>query len=104
MIIDPFASILLGMLGPIIYLLYEKYLAAFHMKGYPFDKILMCILSAVFSSIFVAGRDGRTPILATNYSQQAGYQFACLLLSAVFAFIFGLITAFILQKINALND
>jgi hypothetical protein len=60
-IVDPFASVLIGVAGPIIYLLYEKYLAPLHGKGYPFDKILMCLIAAVLNSIFVAGRNGRTP-------------------------------------------
>ena len=58
-IVDPFASILLGVAGPIISLVYEKYLSPVTMKGYPFDKILMCLLAAIINSIFVAGRNGR---------------------------------------------
>jgi hypothetical protein len=58
-IVDPFASVLIGVAGPIIYLLYEKYISPLHMKGYPFDKIIMCFLAAVLNSIFVAGRNGR---------------------------------------------
>jgi len=65
-IIDPFASVLLGVAGPILYLLYEKYISPLHGKGYPFDKILMCLLSAVLNSIFVAGRNGRSPDLAID--------------------------------------
>lgn len=60
-IIDPFASVLLGLMGPILYLLYEKYISPLHGKGYPFDRVLMCLLAAIFNSIFVAGRSNRTP-------------------------------------------
>lgn len=58
-IVDPFASLLIGISGPIIYLLYEKYISPLHAKNYPFDKIIMCLLAAVLNSIFVAGRNGR---------------------------------------------
>jgi hypothetical protein len=102
-IIDPFASILLGVCGPVIYLLYEKYLQTIHTKGYPFDKILICLISAVLNSIFVAGRGSRIPNLANDCSKQAGFQFANFIVSGLFALVFGLLTGFILQKMNSLN-
>lgn len=64
----------------------------------------MCILSGTLSSIFAAGRNGRTPALATNHSAQGGYQFSCLLVSGLFALTFGLIAGYILKCINSLND
>lgn len=103
-IIDPFASVLIGVAGPILYLLYEKYLSPLHMKGYPFDKIIMCLLGATFNSIFVAGRTGRTPALAYDYSKQAGFQFLNFVLSFLFAVLFGFLAAFLLKTINTLND
>lgn len=101
---DPFASVLLGISGPIIYLLYEKYISPLHMKGYPFDKILMCLLAAVLNSIFVAGRNGREPNLAFDYSKQAGYQFVNFVLSFCFSILSGFLTGFILSKVNSLNE
>jgi hypothetical protein len=74
------------------------------MKNYPFDKILMCFLSAILNAIFVAGRKDRDPALADDYSKQGGLQFANFILSFCFALVFGLIAGFILSKINSLND
>jgi hypothetical protein len=73
------------------------------MKGYPIDKIIMCLLAAILNSIFVAGRNGRDPSLAIDYSKQAGYQFVNFILSFCFALVFGLFTGFLLSKINSLN-
>jgi hypothetical protein len=78
-------------------------LQSIQFQGYPLDKIIMCLLSAIFNSIFVAGRSGRTPTLATNYSQQAGYQFVNFLLSGLFALFFGILAGFLLKSLNSLN-
>ena len=74
------------------------------MKGYPFDKIIMCLLAAVLNSIFVAGRNGRDPNLATDYSKQAGYQFVNFVVSFCFAILSGFLTGFILSKVNSINE
>jgi hypothetical protein len=103
-IIDPFASVLIGVAGPILYLLYEKYISQLSGKSYPFDKILMCLLAAILNSIFVAGRSGRSPELAVSHSKQAGLQFANFLISFLFALVSGLLTGFLLDKINSLNE
>lgn len=91
------------MIGPIVYLLYEKYLQSILFQGYPLDKVIICLLSAILNSIFVAGRSGRVPTLATNYSQQAGYQFVNFILSGLFALVFGILAGFLLKSLNSLN-
>ena len=63
----------------------------------------MCLLSAIFNSIFVGGRSGRTPTLAANYPQQAGYQFVNFILSGLFALVFGILAGFLLKSLNSLN-
>ena len=103
-IVDPFASILIGVLGPVVYLLYEKYISPLHMKGYPFDKILMCLLATILNSIFVAGRNGREPNLAYDYTKQAGFQFVNFVLSFCWAILSGFLAGFILSKANSLNE
>ena len=70
------------------------------MKRYPLDKVIVCLIAAVLNAIFVAGRAGRSPTLAINYTTQAGYQFANFVLSACFALVFGLIAGFLLKSIN----
>lgn len=70
------------------------------MKSYPLDKVIMGILSGTLSAIFATGRNGRNPDLAYSDSNQGGYQFACLLVSGLFALVFGLITALVLKRIN----
>lgn len=95
---------MLGIAGPLLYFVYDKYIAQFHLRVYSLDKIIMCILSGTLSAIFAAGRNGRTPALATNHSAQGGYQFSCLLVSGLFALFFGLIAGYILKCINSLND
>lgn len=64
----------------------------------------MCLLSAVLNSIFVVGRNGRSPDLSTDNSKQAGLQFANFVVSFCFALAFGAFTGFLLHKINSLND
>lgn len=64
----------------------------------------MCLVSAILNSIFVAGRNGRSPDLAINYSKQAGLQFANFIVSFCFALAFGALIGFLLKKINSLND
>jgi len=103
-IIDPFASVLLGVAGPILYLIYEKFISPLHGKGYPFDKVFMCLLAAICNSIFVAGRNGRTPTLAFDHSKQAGYQFVNFVLSGSFALLFGILAGFLIKTFNSLAD
>lgn len=59
MIIDPFASLLMGMIGPILCFLYDKFGERLKSTGYPFDMLLMAFLGGVFSAIFAGGRNGR---------------------------------------------
>jgi hypothetical protein len=59
----------------------------------------MGILSGIFSAIFAAGRNGRTPSLI-NANTQGGLQIACLIVSTGFALLFGLITGLILKYLN----
>lgn len=75
-----------------------------HGKGYPFDKILMCVLAAILNSIFVAGRNGRSPDLSNDNSKQGGLQFANFVISLCFALAFGALTGFLLSKLNSLNE
>lgn len=96
-IIDPFASLFLGLLGPILLFLYDRYLETLKNSGYPFDALFMSILSGIFSAIFCAGRNGRTPALSSDALKQGGLQIACLLVSAAFALLFGVITGFLLR-------
>ena len=97
MIIDPFASLILGMLGPIICFLYDRFLPKLNSSGYPFDKIIMGVLAGVFSAIFSGGRNNREPELSTNAVRQGGLQFASLLVTILFAAIFGIITGLLLR-------
>lgn len=60
-IIDPFASLLMGMVCPIILFILDKYAAFLLVKGYSIDAVIMCILGGLFDVIFTGGRNGRTP-------------------------------------------
>jgi len=71
-IIDPFASLLMGMTSPIIIYIIEKYLPFILIKGYSFDAIILCTLGGIFDSIFTGGRNSRSPTLS-NDSFFAGY-------------------------------
>jgi hypothetical protein len=94
----------LGLVGPIFYLLYDKYVSSVQIKTYPIDKILMCVLAAILSAIFTAGRDNRTPTLSFNNSKQAGYQFVNLIVSFGFSIVFGLLAGFLLKCITVFNE
>lgn len=100
-IIDPFASILLGIIGPILYFLYDKYAIKVKESGYPIDGIVMAVLGGILSAIFCGGRNGRTPALSSNPVKQGGLQFAALLVSILFAVVFGFLTGFLLRFINS---
>lgn len=91
------------MIGPIICFLYDRYAEQLKALGYPFDSILMGILSGVFSSIFCGGRNGRTPSLSSDPVKQGGLQFAGFLVSVLFAIVFGLITGLILRCTGSEN-
>ena len=103
-IIDPFASLLMGMASPIIMYILEKYLSFILIKGYSLDAIIMCALGAIFDAIFTAGRYSRTPNLAdNNYNssyKQGGLQFASLILSFCISALFGLLATLILRCFN----
>mgnify|MGYP001466692162 CR=1 FL=1 len=57
----------------------------------------MAILGGILSSIFSGGRNGRTPSLSSDPVKQGGLQFASLIVSLLFAIVFGLLTGFILR-------
>ena len=65
--------------------------------GYPLDAVFMAILSGLFSAIFCAGRNNRTPALSSDPYKQGGLQIACLVVSAAFAVLFGVLTGFVLK-------
>ena len=60
-IIDPFASLLMGMVCPIILFVLDKYASFILLKGYSIDAVIMCFLGGIFDAIFAGGRDGRIP-------------------------------------------
>ena len=66
-------------------------------KGYPIEGIVFSVLGGIFNSIFTAGRNSRTPALCDNPLKQGGLQFACLIVTACIAFIFGLLATAILR-------
>lgn len=99
-IIDPFASLLMGMICPIILFVLDKYASFILVKGYSIDAVIMCFLGGVFDAIFAGGRNGRTPELATNAAKQGGLQFGAVLVTVIFAAIFGLLSALILRCFN----
>lgn len=57
----------------------------------------MAFLGGVLSAIFCGGRNGRTPALSSDPVKQGGLQFAALIVSFLFAIIFGLITGCVLR-------
>ena len=99
-IIDPFASILMGAFAPILVYLIEQFLPAILVKGYPIEGIIFAALGGIFDSIFTAGRNSRTPLLSNSTGKQGGYQFLCLLITAVMALLFGALTALFLRCFN----
>ena len=60
-IIDPFASLLMGMFAPILLYAIEKYLPNVLVKGYSIEAIIICALGGLFTCIFIAGRNNRPP-------------------------------------------
>lgn len=96
-IIDPFASLILGMLGPLLCFVYDRFLPKLRDSGYHLDKIFMAILSGIFSAIFTGGRNGRTPALSPDSVKQGGLQFVSILVTILFAGIFGVLTGFLLR-------
>jgi ammonia channel protein AmtB len=99
-IIDPFASLMMGMTSPIIIYILEKYLSSILVKGYSVDAIIMCVLGGIFDSIFTAGRNSRTPTLSDNSYKQGGLQFASLLFTFCMSALFGLLATLILRCFN----
>lgn len=69
-------------------------------KGYPIEGIIFSVLGGIFDSIFAAGRNNRTPELASDCPKQGGLQFASLLVSAIFAIAFGFLATLILRCFN----
>lgn len=99
-IIDPFASLLMGMTSPVIVYIMEKYLPFILLKGYSIDAVILCTLGGIFDSIFTAGRNSRTPTLSDNSARQGGLQFASLLVTIGFSALFGLLATLILRCFN----
>ena len=60
----------------------------------------MAFLGGILSAIFAGGRNGRTPALSSDAVKQGGLQFAALLVSFLFALVFGVITGFILRFLS----
>ena len=88
---------ILGVLGPILCLAYDKIADKLNLKNYPFDYVIMALLGGIFSSIFSGGRNGRTPALSSDPIRQGGLQFSMTLISIILAIFFGAITGFILR-------
>ena len=61
----------------------------------------MAILGGILSSIFCGGRKDRTPALSSDPVRQGGLQFAALLVSFLFALVFGFITGFLMRFVNS---
>jgi hypothetical protein len=99
-IIDPFASLLMGVTCPVLIYIMEKYLPFILIKGYNIDAIIICTLGAIFDSIFTAGRNSRTPSLSDNCAKQGGLQFASLLVTICFSALLGLFATLILRCFN----
>lgn len=99
-IIDPFASLLMGIFAPILLFLLEKFLPFILLKGYSIDAIILCVLGGIFNSIFAAGRNDRIPAFSVNAHKQGGLQLASLLITIMISLVFGLLAAFILRCFN----
>ena len=90
----------MGVFGPVLSYLVEKFLPSILIKGYPIEGIIFAVLGGIFDSIFAAGRSNRTPELVADPSKQGGLQFACLIISAIFAIAFGFLATLILRCFN----
>jgi hypothetical protein len=88
---------LLGVIGPTICFIYDRFGGGLHEMGYPIDGIIMAVLGGIFSAIFCGGRNGRVPALSEHPVRQGGLQIAALVISLAFSIIFGCITGFILR-------
>ena len=99
-IIDPFASLLMGAFAPVLVYVIEQFLPTILVKGYPVEGIIFATLGGIFNSIFTAGRNSRTPALNDSPAQQGGFQFLSLLITAALALLFGGLTAIILRCFN----
>lgn len=104
LIIDPFASLLLGVLGGLFTVLYEKYGSVLFFRGDPIHLVMFSILSGILSCIFAAGRSGRTPSLSSDSYRLGGLQMACLVVSFGFGLIFGLITVGCLKLTKGIKE
>ena len=92
------------MFGPLIYFLYHKYGTVLQFTGYPIDYLISAILSGIFSAIFCAGRNARTPELSSDPLGLGGLQMANLFISAAMAIIFGLLAGLFLKYIPFLKE
>lgn len=99
-IIDPFASLLMGVTCPVLIFIMEKYLDFILIKGYSIDAIIICALGGIFDAIFAAGRNSRSPSLSDNAYKQGGLQFASILVTAGFSALFSLLACVILRCFN----
>ena len=75
-----------------MYYAYDRFGEKIKETGYPVDSIAMAFLGGILSAIFCGGRNGRTPALSSDAVKQGGLQFAALLVSLLFSFVFGAIT------------
>ena len=100
MIIDPVASIVMGVFAPILSYLINYCFPTILVKGYPIEGIIFATLGGIFDSIFTAGRNSRTPTLNDSPGQQGGFQFLCLIITAALALIFGALATVILRCFN----
>lgn len=100
LIIDPFASLFMGLIAPLILYILEKFLSFVLIKGYSVDAIIICIFGGIFDAIFAAGRNDRNPGLSVSAHKQGGLQFASLFITMIVSIIFGLIAASILRCFN----
>jgi hypothetical protein len=88
-IIDPFASLLMGMASPIIIYILEKYLSFILIKGYSVDAIIMCVLGGTLAD--------------NNFNssyKQGGLQFASLIVTFCMSALLGLLATLILRCFN----
>jgi len=51
----------MGVFGPVLSYMVEKFLPGILIKGYPIEGIIFAVLGGIFDSIFTAGRNNRTP-------------------------------------------
>ncbi len=104
LIIDPFASLFLGMVACLLTMIYDKYGEKVFFKGEPEYILLFSLLSAILSGVFAAGRSSRSPSLSSDTYKLGGLQIASMVVSLCFGVIFGLITFLSLKLTKGVKD